>query len=149
MGDFILHFCIRQYLRGPTERYHTTDWSKGAMLVKRAGVARTDRYDRWYGLLVDEMNLVATPGAGMFAVGGVQGENHVLKILREDVDDVDSLSGCRCFIWIEERNERREGRKRLTTSSSDHDPGGHVIGEVLSACRSSNCSGADTRAWRS
>lgn len=35
------------------------------------------------------------------------------------------------FIWIEERNERREGRKRLTTSSSDHDPGGHVIGEVL------------------
>jgi hypothetical protein len=39
------------------------------MLVKRAGVARTQRYDRWYELLVEELDLVATPGAGIFAVG--------------------------------------------------------------------------------
>jgi hypothetical protein len=48
--DFILHFCIQQYLCAPTQRYHITDLSKGAMLVKRAGVA-TQRYDTWYGLL--------------------------------------------------------------------------------------------------
>jgi hypothetical protein len=67
--DFILHFCIRQYLCAPTQRYHITDLSKGAMLVARAGVARTQRYDRWYGLLVAELDLVATSGAGIFAVG--------------------------------------------------------------------------------
>src|SRR4030095_1160489 len=30
--DFILHFCIRQYLCEPTQEYHMTDLSKGAML---------------------------------------------------------------------------------------------------------------------
>ena len=65
--DFILHFCAREYLGGT---YHVTDFSKGAMLVQRAGVARAQRYDRWYGLLVEEMDLVAAPGAGIFAVGG-------------------------------------------------------------------------------
>lgn len=33
----ILHFCIRHYLCKPTQRYHITDFSKGAMLVKGAG----------------------------------------------------------------------------------------------------------------
>lgn len=67
--DFILHFCIQQYLCKPPQRYHITDLSKGAMLVERAGVARTQRYDRWYGLLLEELDLVATSGAGIFAVG--------------------------------------------------------------------------------
>ena len=75
--DFILHFCIQQYLCEPTQRYHITDLSKGAMLVERAGVARTQRYDRWYGLLVEELDLVATSGAGIFAVG-----NAVAQYLR-------------------------------------------------------------------
>lgn len=68
--DFILHFCTRQYLFcEPTQRYHITDLSKGAILVARAGIARTQRYDRWYGLLVEELDLVAPSGAGIFAVG--------------------------------------------------------------------------------
>lgn len=67
--DFILHFCIRQYLCESMQRYLITDLSKGAMLVKCADVARRERYDRWYGLLMDELQLVATPGAGIFAVG--------------------------------------------------------------------------------
>ena len=41
------------------------------MLVTRAGVARTQRYDMWYGLLVEELALVATSGAEVFAVGNV------------------------------------------------------------------------------
>ena len=69
--DFIFHFCIRQYLCEPTQRYHITDLSKGAMLVKDADVARTERYDRWYDLLIEELNLVARPEAGIFAVGNV------------------------------------------------------------------------------
>lgn len=67
--DFILHFCIRRYLCGPEEQYHITDLSKGAMLVDRAGLARVERYDRWYGLLQEEIDLVATPNAGIAAVG--------------------------------------------------------------------------------
>jgi hypothetical protein len=67
----MLHFCIRSYLCGPEERYHITDLSKGAMLVDRAGRARVERYDRWYGLLQKEIDLVATPNAGIVAVGRV------------------------------------------------------------------------------
>jgi hypothetical protein len=65
----VLHFCIQEYLCAPTQRYHITDLSKGAMLVKHADVTRTERYDRWYPLLLEELDLVAAPGARVFAVG--------------------------------------------------------------------------------
>jgi hypothetical protein len=68
---FALHFCIRQYLRGPRQRYYITDFSKGAMPVKRAGLNRAQRYGRWYSLLLDELGLVAKPDARVFAVGKV------------------------------------------------------------------------------
>lgn len=67
----ILHFCIRRYLCGPAERYHITDFSKGAMLVDRAGLARVQRYERWYALLEEEIDLVANPSARIIAVGNV------------------------------------------------------------------------------
>ena len=67
--DFILHFCIRRYLCSGSESYGITDLSKGAMLVEQAGVARRERYERWYGLLLEEVALVAAPNAGIFAVG--------------------------------------------------------------------------------
>jgi adenylosuccinate lyase len=67
----ILHFCIRRYLCGPAQRYHITDWSKGAMLVENASIERVQRYDRWYGLLQEEIDLVATPNAGIVAIGNV------------------------------------------------------------------------------
>lgn len=69
--DFIVHFCARRYLCEPEQRYHITDLSKGAMLVNRAGCARTQRYDRWYALLLEELELCATPSAGIVAVGNV------------------------------------------------------------------------------
>ena len=67
--DFILHFSIRRYLCKPHETYHLTDVSKGAMFVAKAKQERMSRYDRWYGLLLEELELVATPGAMVFAVG--------------------------------------------------------------------------------
>jgi hypothetical protein len=69
--DFILHFCVRRYLCGSAQRYHITDLSKGAMLVDHAGLARIQRYDRWYPLLREEIDLCATPSAGIVAVGNV------------------------------------------------------------------------------
>lgn len=69
--DFILHFCVRRYLCESEQRYHVTDLSKGAMLVNRAGLARSQRYDRWYALLQEELDLCATPSAGIVAVGNL------------------------------------------------------------------------------
>ena len=69
--DFILHFCARRYLCGPGQRYHITDLSKGAMLVDRAGIARDQRYDRWYALLLEEIDLCASADAAIVAVGNV------------------------------------------------------------------------------
>lgn len=65
----LLHFSIRRYLCRPGQRYHITDLSKGAMLVHRAGLARAQRYDRWYALLQEEIGLVATPNARIISVG--------------------------------------------------------------------------------
>lgn len=67
--DFILHFCAHRYLCDSGERYHVTDVSKGAMPVSRAGANRRERYDRWYSLLQEEIDLVATSDAHCFAVG--------------------------------------------------------------------------------
>ena len=69
--DFILHFSVRRYLCRSAERHHVTDLSKGAMLVDRAGLQRVQRYDRWYELLQEEIDLCATPDAGIVAVGNV------------------------------------------------------------------------------
>lgn len=71
IDDAILHFSIRHYLCGPAERYHITDLSKGAMLVKHASLKRFERYDKWYGLLQEEIDLVTTPNARIVAVGNV------------------------------------------------------------------------------
>ncbi|MHC4937300.1 MAG: hypothetical protein ACYTGJ_13960 [Planctomycetota bacterium] len=67
--DQILHYSSRHFLCADDERCFVTDLSKGAMLVKDANVERTRRYDRWYTLLLEELDLVARPGATILAVG--------------------------------------------------------------------------------
>lgn len=67
--DFVLHFCVRRYLCAHGQRYHITNLSKGAMLVKHAGASRLERYDRWYALLQEEIELVGTLRTGIIAVG--------------------------------------------------------------------------------
>jgi hypothetical protein len=68
--DFILHYSARNYLCGSAQNYYITDLSKGAMLVEHAGLKRTERYDLWYSLLIDELDLVSTDTAVVIAVGG-------------------------------------------------------------------------------
>jgi hypothetical protein len=65
----LLHFSVRRFLCEKGQRYHITDFSKGAMLRKHAGAVRTDRYDRWYALLQEEIDVIAAPGARVIAVG--------------------------------------------------------------------------------
>lgn len=69
LEDFILHFAARRYLCRPDEDYFVTDFSKGAMLVQDAHVDRLARYNRWFPLLREELDLVARPGATFITVG--------------------------------------------------------------------------------
>jgi len=39
------------------------------LFVNRAALARIERYDRWYALLQEEIDLCADPSAGIVAVG--------------------------------------------------------------------------------
>jgi hypothetical protein len=91
--DFILHFCVRRYLCGPAERYHITEFSKGAMLVDHAGFARTQRYDRWYSLLQQEIDLCANPSADIVVVGNVVAEHLARRGFRRPFTRVIHYSG--------------------------------------------------------
>ena len=68
-NTMILHYAIRNFLCKNNQRYHITDLSKGAMLVKNADDNRIARYINWYPLLLDEMNLVSSANVRVFAVG--------------------------------------------------------------------------------
>lgn len=57
--DFILHFCIREYLCAAGQKYHITDLAKGGMPVKLANNERERRWEKWYPLLTKELALVA------------------------------------------------------------------------------------------
>lgn len=67
--SMLLHFSVRRFLCERGQSYHITDFSKGAMLVQHAAALRADRYDRWYQLLLEEIELLAAPGARVIAVG--------------------------------------------------------------------------------
>jgi hypothetical protein len=70
IGDFILHYCIREYLcrsRGST--YYITDLSKGAMLTDEAKRDPEQRYEQWFEVLSDELALVEKRTTKTVAVG--------------------------------------------------------------------------------
>jgi hypothetical protein len=41
------------------------------IVADQAGLARVERYDRWYPLLLEEIDLAAYPNAGIVTVGKV------------------------------------------------------------------------------
>ena len=68
--DFILHFCIKEYLYQGDETYYLTDLSKGAMPVRVASKPdRTRRYEAWYPILRKELELVRKPRAPIIPIG--------------------------------------------------------------------------------
>jgi hypothetical protein len=66
-NTMILHFAVRNYLCKNNQRYHITDLSKGAMLVRHADADRIERYKNWYPLLIEEIELVASANDIFFA----------------------------------------------------------------------------------
>jgi hypothetical protein len=77
-NTMILHYAIRKHLCRNNQRYHITDLSKGAMLVRHAEIDRLVRYENWYPLLLEEIELVASAHAIVFAVG-----SHVAQFLEK------------------------------------------------------------------
>ena len=93
LEEFILHFATSRYPCEPGERYHITDMSKGAMVVNRAAMARLERYDRWYPLLLEELHLVAAPDADIVAVGGAVAEHLALRGFQQPFTRIMRYSG--------------------------------------------------------
>lgn len=67
--DFILHFCIKEYLCREGETYYLTDLAKGAMSGDDAKIDTGKRYAKWYPLLCEEIKLVASPQSPKIAIG--------------------------------------------------------------------------------
>ena len=67
--DFILHFCAEKYLCQDEATYYITDCAKGAMLGDNAAKDRANRWQRWYQLLHEELQLVAQSNAPVIAIG--------------------------------------------------------------------------------
>ena len=64
---FIL--SIERFLCQQGETYHLTDVSKGAMPVTVAALDRDRRYEEWYPLLLEEIEIVGKPSAPVIAIG--------------------------------------------------------------------------------
>ena len=69
LEDFILHFCVQEYLCQGGKTYYLTDLAKGAMPTKFADPNRIERYERWYPLLQRELRVVANPGMRIIPIG--------------------------------------------------------------------------------
>ena len=65
----LLKLSIERFLCQPGETYHLTDVSKGAMPVAMADIDREQRYEEWYPLLLEEIEIVGKPRAPIIAIG--------------------------------------------------------------------------------
>ncbi len=87
--DFILHYCIRNWLCRNGESYHLTDLAKGGMKTGLADVERIRRYDSWYELLVEELRLLNKGrGTRIIAIGKVVADYLEDKGLCERVERI-------------------------------------------------------------
>jgi hypothetical protein len=119
--DFILHFCIRRYLCGMGERYYITDISKGAMLTKPANLGRRKRYDDWYELLQEEIDLVAMPNAGIVAIGNAVASHLKLRGFGRPFTPVLHYSGQAARARNDRIRGHEESFKRFINSVSRDD----------------------------
>lgn len=65
----LLLLSIDRYLLQPGQTCHMTDVSKGAMPGTVAALDRDRRYEEWYPLLLQEIEIVGKPGAPVIAIG--------------------------------------------------------------------------------
>ena len=71
MEEFILHFCVQNYLCKDNRTYYLTCLSKGAMPIRVVNSVRNRRYKMWYPLLERELELVLKPDGMVIALGNL------------------------------------------------------------------------------
>ena len=81
--DFLLHHCTREHLCQGRPSYYITDLAKGAMPIGLDEKEKQERYKRWFPLLLQELQLVAKPGATLIALEGKVNNFLSKKIQRE------------------------------------------------------------------
>lgn len=60
---------IERFLCGEGETYYLTDLAKGAMSVAVAALNRQTRYEQWYPLFKEELEIMGKSGAPIIAIG--------------------------------------------------------------------------------
>ena len=74
IGDLILNYGAHRHLCRPGESYYLTDLGKCALPPKYAkGKIAKDEFTAWYPMLLEELELVAKPGATVIPVGSATG----------------------------------------------------------------------------
>lgn len=69
-SSLALFICsIKRFLCQSGESYHLTDVSKGAMPGYVAAIDRDRRYEEWFPLLLEEIEIVGKPGTPVIAIG--------------------------------------------------------------------------------
>ena len=121
IDPMLLHFSVRRFLCEKGQQYHITDFSKGAMLVKNAGVVRADRYDRWYALLQEEIELLAAPGARVIAVGNVVADHLRRREFPRDVTPVIHYSPLAGRARTDRLTRHEDGFREFESSISSED----------------------------
>ncbi len=90
-SSLALFICsIKRFLCQAGESYHLTDVSKGAMPGNVAGIDRDRRYEEWYPLLLEEIELVGKPTSPVIAIG-----RQVERFLKKS--DLSGKTGRRSF----------------------------------------------------
>ena len=69
MEEFILHYCVENYLCRSNRSYHLTCLAKGIMPIKIVNSVRRRRYSMWFPLLKRELGLVLKPDGIAIALG--------------------------------------------------------------------------------
>ena len=116
--DFILHFCIREYLCQGGKGYHLTDLAKGAMAVRVAESQRKARYGSWYPLLQKELRLVAKPGARIISIGRKVEDFLNKKKLARHLGEIPHYSLTGSWHWGKEAKADPEGFRKFCTTVS-------------------------------
>ena len=110
----LLNLSIERFLlHQPGETYYLTDVSKGAMPVEMADIDRKQRYEEWYPLLLEEINIVGKQGAPIIAIG-----KQVKDFLRKN--DLERRTGRHLYDVLHYSNQASRYRK----TAAERDPEG-------------------------
>ena len=88
-----LHYCVDEFLCRRSGSYYLTDLAKGAVSGTVSWREGMQKYERWYGLLLEELKLVAKPNAIIISIGDRAAGFLVQRGLRGHIGKIPHYSG--------------------------------------------------------